>query len=45
FHDDMAGAVAGAQWIQESVPEQLALKHKILAQIQAHAPSDCLIGS
>jgi len=45
FHDDMAGAVAGAQWIQESVPEQLALKHKILAQIQAHAPKDCLIGS
>jgi carnitine 3-dehydrogenase len=45
FHDDMAKAVSGAQWIQESVPEQLALKHKILAQIQAHAPSDCLIGS
>ena len=45
FHDDMAAAVAGAQWIQESVPEQLALKHKILAQIQAHAPTDCLIGS
>ncbi|MCC9624733.1 carnitine 3-dehydrogenase [Thalassospira sp. MA62] len=45
FHDDMAAAVAGADWIQESAPEQLALKHKILADIQTHAPKDCLIGS
>ncbi|WP_033067976.1 carnitine 3-dehydrogenase [Thalassospira australica] len=45
FHDDMATAVKGATWIQESVPEQLALKHKILAQIQTHAPGDCMIGS
>ena len=45
FHNDLAKAVAGAQWIQESVPEQLSLKHRILAQIQAHAPTECLIGS
>lgn len=45
FHNDMASTVADAAWIQESAPEQLALKHKILADIQVHAPKDCLIGS
>lgn len=45
FHQDMESVVSGAAWIQESVPEQLVLKHKILAQIQEHAPKDCLIGS
>ncbi|MBX2832645.1 MAG: carnitine 3-dehydrogenase [Rhodospirillales bacterium] len=45
FHSEMAAAVSGVAWVQESVPEQLALKHKILAEIQAHAPKGCLIGS
>ena len=45
FHDDLAEAVSNADWIQESAPEQLALKHKILGDIQKHAPTDCLIGS
>ncbi|HBU96275.1 3-hydroxyacyl-CoA dehydrogenase NAD-binding domain-containing protein, partial [Thalassospira lucentensis] len=45
FHNDMASTVTDAAWIQESAPEQLALKHKILADIQAHAPKECLIGS
>ncbi|WP_291730473.1 carnitine 3-dehydrogenase [Leisingera sp. F5] len=45
FHAEMAEAVAGAFWIQESVPERLDLKHKIHAQIQAHAPSSAVIGS
>ncbi|AHD03475.1 carnitine 3-dehydrogenase [Leisingera methylohalidivorans] len=45
FHADMAEAVADAAWIQESVPERLELKHKIHAQIQAHAPADAVIGS
>lgn len=45
FHDDIAQAVAGAAWIQESVPERLDLKHKILAQIQEHAGETAVLGS
>ncbi|UWQ64967.1 carnitine 3-dehydrogenase (plasmid) [Leisingera caerulea] len=45
FHAEMADAVADAAWIQESVPERLDLKHKIHAQIQAHAPESAVIGS
>ncbi|WP_375688604.1 carnitine 3-dehydrogenase [Pseudooceanicola sp. LIPI14-2-Ac024] len=45
FHDDLATAVADADYIQESVPEQLALKHRVLAQIEAAARPDALIGS
>ncbi len=41
----IAEAVAGADFIQESVPERLELKHKVLAEIDAHAPKDALIGS
>ena len=41
----LAEAVAGADWIQESVPEELALKHKVIAEIQAHAPADAILGS
>ena len=33
FHESIADAVSDAAWIQESVPEQLNLKHKIYAQI------------
>ena len=45
FHDDMAEALAGATWVQESVPERLELKHKIHAQIDALTPADAVIGS
>ncbi|GHG29196.1 carnitine 3-dehydrogenase [Paracoccus aerius] len=45
FHADMTEAVAGADWIQESVPETLALKHRILPTIQAAASPDAVIGS
>jgi carnitine 3-dehydrogenase len=45
FHSAMAQAVAGAAWIQESVPERLDFKHKIHAQIQEHAPADAILGS
>jgi carnitine 3-dehydrogenase len=41
----IAEAVAGADFIQESVPERLDLKHKVLAEIDAHAKKDALIGS
>lgn len=41
----LAEAVADADLIQESVPEQLALKHKVLAAIDAYAPANALVGS
>jgi len=45
FHKSVADAVSDAVWIQESVPEQLDLKHKIYAQIQEHAPGEAILGS
>lgn len=45
FHHDMAGAVAGAAWIQESVPERLDLKQKTYAAIQAACDPQAIIGS
>ncbi|MCC1491899.1 carnitine 3-dehydrogenase [Cognatishimia sp. F0-27] len=41
----LAEAVRDAEWIQESVPERLDLKHKILAEIQDSCRSDAVIGS
>ncbi len=41
----IAEAVAGAAWVQESVPERLDLKHRVLAEIEAAAPQDTVIGS
>jgi carnitine 3-dehydrogenase len=38
-------AVKEADLIQESVPERLELKHKVLAEIDKHAPANALIGS
>ena len=45
FHADLAGACEGAAWVQESVPERLALKHRVLAAIDAAAPAEAVIGS
>ena len=45
FTPDLSEAVQGADWIQESVPERLDLKHQVLGEIQRHAPSGALIGS
>ncbi len=41
----LAEAVAGAQWVQESVPERLDIKHQVMAKVQQHAPSDAIIAS
>ena len=38
-------AVAGADWIQESVPERLDVKHAIFADIQAYCSAQAIIGS
>lgn len=45
FADSLAEAVVGAEWIQESVPEVLAIKHQVIAEIQAHAPDHAILGS
>ncbi|MEM9870019.1 MAG: carnitine 3-dehydrogenase [Pseudomonadota bacterium] len=45
FHSGVAEAVAGAAWIQESVPERLEIKHSVLAEVQAACPAEAIIGS
>ncbi|TJV03012.1 MAG: L-carnitine dehydrogenase, partial [Mesorhizobium sp.] len=45
FAKTIGEAVADADFIQESVPERLDLKHKVLAEIDAHAPANSIIGS
>jgi carnitine 3-dehydrogenase len=45
FHASIAEAVAGAELIQESAPEQEALKVRLLSEIDRHAPADAIIGS
>ncbi|TAM95445.1 MAG: carnitine 3-dehydrogenase [Rhizobiaceae bacterium] len=45
YAKSVAEAVAGADFIQESVPERLDVKHKVLAEIDAHAAPDALVGS
>lgn len=45
FHDTIAEAVVGAEWIQESVPERLDIKHKTFAQIQETCDPNAVIGS
>ncbi len=41
----IAGAVAEADWIQESVPERLPAKREVLAEIQRHAPPQAIVAS
>ncbi|SNT36627.1 carnitine 3-dehydrogenase [Tropicimonas sediminicola] len=45
FHPSIGEAVEGAEWIQESVPECLELKHATLAEIQADCDPLAVIGS
>lgn len=45
FHASIAEAVAGADLVQESAPEQEDLKIRLLAEIDRHAPADAIIGS
>ena len=45
FCDTIAAAVAGADWIQESVPERLDLKHEVFGEIQRHAPEHAVLAS
>ena len=45
LHATIAEAVSGADWIQESVPERLEIKHVVYDEIAATAPPDAVIGS
>lgn len=45
YHDAMTDAVAGAVWIQESVPERLDLKHKVYKSLQDACDAGAIIGS
>ncbi len=45
FASSLAEAVKDADWIQESVPERIEIKHKVFAEIQANCRKDALIGS
>lgn len=45
FAASVEEAVADAGFIQESVPERIELKRRVLAAIDAAAPADALIGS
>lgn len=41
----LADAVDAAQWVQESVPEQVALKQSVFAALDAAAPADTILAS
>jgi len=45
FHPTIAEAVTGADWVQESVPERIEIKHKVMAEIQAACAPDAVLGS
>ncbi|MFW2586652.1 carnitine 3-dehydrogenase [Sagittula sp. SSi028] len=45
FCENMAEAVADADWVQESVPERLDLKHRVHAELTRLAPATAVIGS
>ena len=45
FAETMVEATEGTSWIQESVPERLEIKHKVLASIQEVAPAEAIIAS
>ncbi|KPA21901.1 L-carnitine dehydrogenase [Shimia sp. SK013] len=45
FHDTMSGAVDGASWVQESVPERLELKQKVYQTLQEHCAANAILGS
>jgi 3-hydroxyacyl-CoA dehydrogenase len=43
--DTLAEAVTQSDWIQENAPERLDLKISLLREIEALAPTDCVIAS
>ncbi|MCP4207752.1 MAG: carnitine 3-dehydrogenase [Shimia sp.] len=45
FHETMSEAVAGASWMQESVPERLELKRKVYQTLQEYCDPGAILGS
>jgi len=45
FEPDLSAAVADADFIQESAPEKLEMKHSLFAEIEVAAPADAIIAS
>ncbi len=45
FTSDLAEAVAGADFVQESAPEDLSLKHRLFAELDDLVPPHVVIGS
>ena len=45
FCDTLELAVGNADWIQESVPERLEIKHSVLKQVQAACSHEAIIAS
>jgi len=45
FCSSIADAVSNANWIGESVPERLEVKHSIISEIQSHCQKDAIIAS
>jgi L-gulonate 3-dehydrogenase len=43
--DDFAGAIAGAAYVQECVPEDLDLKRRLFAELDARAPAEVPLAS
>ncbi len=41
----VAEAVTHADWVQESVPERLDIKHRVIADIQAACPAEAVLAS
>jgi carnitine 3-dehydrogenase len=45
FTTDLRSMAQRADFIQENIPEQLALKQRVLAEVSANAPADVIIAS
>ncbi len=45
FHADAGSAVRNAQFVQESVPERIDIKHGIYAEFEPHLRSDAIVSS
>ena len=44
-HDDLAEAIAGADFVQESTPERAELKRQLFEELDRLLPADVLVGS
>ncbi len=43
--DTIQAAVKNADWVQESVPERLDIKHTVFMEVEKYAPKTAIIGS